>query len=96
LNSTKIIVAIIQKVNRGFAQLKFHLLLSAMFRTLLDSVSLPPVVHVEMKKPELQPLNLQPQNLLQWSSEESGFMEWDATSESQKTLNDSSSALSRR
>lgn len=51
------------------------------------------MIQVEVKKPELQPLNLQP-NLLQWSSEESGFMEWDPASE--RTLNDSNSVLSKR
>ncbi|CAB3386197.1 Hypothetical predicted protein [Cloeon dipterum] len=47
-------------------------------------------VQAETKKPELKLLNLQPPNLLQWSSEESGFMEWDTSSESHRTLSDSS------
>jgi hypothetical protein len=61
-------------------------------RSLLDSGPLA-MIQVEVKKPELQPLNLNPPNLLQWSSEESGFMEW---SDSQRTLNDSSSVLNKR
>ncbi|XP_059489301.1 uncharacterized protein LOC132204683 [Neocloeon triangulifer] len=50
----------------------------------------------ESKKPELKLLNLQPPNLLQWSSEESGFMEWDTASETQSHRTPSETSLMSR